>query len=112
MCAPRSVVRIANGGSFFFQAEDGIRVRNVTGVQTCALPISRFNKLTTALAARLTSATFSGLLAGWLADPGKLIPKHSMAEAIVLAVYIPPQPPGPGQALTSISCTSSLLISP
>src|SRR5699024_5998268 len=25
---------------FFFQAEDGIRFRNVTGVQTCALPIS------------------------------------------------------------------------
>src|SRR5437773_11928557 len=24
---------------FFFQAEDGIRVRDVTGVQTCALPI-------------------------------------------------------------------------
>src|SRR5207249_5589927 len=24
---------------FFFLAEDGIRVRNVTGVQTCALPI-------------------------------------------------------------------------
>src|SRR6266513_5270023 len=24
---------------FFFQAEDGIRCRNVTGVQTCALPI-------------------------------------------------------------------------
>src|SRR5699024_4195629 len=24
----------------YFQAEDGIRVRNVTGVQTCALPIS------------------------------------------------------------------------
>src|SRR5699024_11813559 len=24
---------------FFFQAEDGIRYRNVTGVQTCALPI-------------------------------------------------------------------------
>src|SRR5207248_4756417 len=27
--------------SFFFQAEDGIRARTVTGVQTCALPISR-----------------------------------------------------------------------
>ena len=27
--------------SFFFQAEDGIRDRDVTGVQTCALPISR-----------------------------------------------------------------------
>src|SRR5450830_1230051 len=26
---------------FFFQAEDGIRDRNVTGVQTCALPICR-----------------------------------------------------------------------
>src|SRR5699024_11355761 len=25
---------------FLFQAEDGIRDRNVTGVQTCALPIS------------------------------------------------------------------------
>src|SRR5438067_2642891 len=28
------------GGFFVFQAEDGIRDRNVTGVQTCALPIS------------------------------------------------------------------------
>src|SRR5699024_11884654 len=27
---------------FFFQAEDGIRDRNVTGVQTCALPISEY----------------------------------------------------------------------
>src|SRR6266487_5883890 len=26
---------------FFFQAEDGIRVGRVTGVQTCALPICR-----------------------------------------------------------------------
>src|SRR5207249_7748520 len=30
---------------FFFQAEDGIRDRNVTGVQTCALPI--FNSIYT-----------------------------------------------------------------
>src|SRR5437868_12925091 len=28
---------------FFFQAEDGIRVRSVTGVQTCALPIFRLH---------------------------------------------------------------------
>src|SRR5271168_4932233 len=27
--------------AFFFQAEDGIRYRTVTGVQTCALPISQ-----------------------------------------------------------------------
>src|SRR2546430_4537344 len=32
----KSVVRCA----FFFQAEDGIRDLTVTGVQTCALPIS------------------------------------------------------------------------
>src|SRR5699024_12564587 len=29
---------------FFFQAEDGIRDRNVTGVQTCALPISPWSQ--------------------------------------------------------------------
>src|SRR5699024_11843693 len=32
---------------FFFQAEDGIRYRNVTGVQTCALPIYEINDKTT-----------------------------------------------------------------
>src|SRR5699024_11278511 len=35
LCAPTASV-------FFFQAEDGIRDRNVTGVQTCALPIYLF----------------------------------------------------------------------
>src|SRR5437867_8826849 len=30
---------------FFFQAEDGIRDRTVTGVQTCALPIYRNRKV-------------------------------------------------------------------
>src|SRR5256885_5472502 len=30
----------AEHGYFFFQAEDGIRDYKVTGVQTCALPIS------------------------------------------------------------------------
>src|SRR5206468_7427535 len=30
---------------FFFQAEDGIRDLIVTGVQTCALPISRCRRL-------------------------------------------------------------------
>src|SRR5205809_6048649 len=30
--------------TFFFQAEDGIRVVAVTGVQTCALPISAGNQ--------------------------------------------------------------------
>src|SRR2546430_17562376 len=30
--------------SFYFQAEDGIRDLTVTGVQTCALPISRLSR--------------------------------------------------------------------
>src|SRR5437773_8944723 len=34
----RFSVRVV-GPLFFFQAEDGIRDRDVTGVQTCALPI-------------------------------------------------------------------------
>src|SRR5437763_6689110 len=32
---------------FFFQAEDGIRDTSVTGVQTCALPISLNSQLST-----------------------------------------------------------------
>src|SRR5437870_13275091 len=32
---------LRGGVVFFFQAEDGIRDGHVTGVQTCALPISR-----------------------------------------------------------------------
>src|SRR5437868_11231252 len=41
MCSGISFVSGGRGDRFFFffQAEDGIRDRNVTGVQTCALPI-------------------------------------------------------------------------
>src|SRR5699024_12172171 len=35
----------AYGIYFFFQEEDGIRDRNVTGVQTCALPIYDWNEV-------------------------------------------------------------------
>src|SRR5699024_11661668 len=38
-CIHSSIFRFVSVGVFFFQAEDGIRDRNVTGVQTCALPI-------------------------------------------------------------------------
>src|SRR5688572_32243777 len=38
---------------FFFQAEDGIRDLTVTGVQTCALPISAAPTLTTAVEGRI-----------------------------------------------------------
>src|SRR3712207_7486940 len=36
----RTLVNLKDVWSFFFQAEDGIRDIGVTGVQTCALPIS------------------------------------------------------------------------
>src|SRR5689334_24543509 len=36
-----ATARIRTSARFFFQAEDGIRPRTVTGVQTCALPISQ-----------------------------------------------------------------------
>src|SRR2546425_6227126 len=38
----RKLVCVVSRVFFFFQAEDGIRDKLVTGVQTCALPISRF----------------------------------------------------------------------
>src|SRR5699024_940646 len=41
---------------FFFQAEDGIRDRNVTGVQTCALPI--FNMLALGIGLFLTKEIY------------------------------------------------------
>src|SRR5690554_4502724 len=33
------MISMVSDNVFFFQAEDGIRVADVTGVQTCALPI-------------------------------------------------------------------------
>ena len=43
LAAPFSVSlsKVQMGYVFFFQAEDGIRYKLVTGVQTCALPICR-----------------------------------------------------------------------
>src|SRR3954462_4569275 len=38
--APHSRTPLSRSFFFFFQAEDGIRDYRVTGVQTCALPIS------------------------------------------------------------------------
>src|SRR5699024_11861847 len=49
----------------FFQAEDGIRYRNVTGVQTCALPISldaSLDRTRKPLAQRRTSANVCPLV--------------------------------------------------
>src|SRR6266513_2745097 len=42
---------------FFFQAEDGIRDRNVTGVQTCALPIFATKALISLPAGKFSTGT-------------------------------------------------------
>src|SRR5207248_4922675 len=47
---------------FFFQAEDGIRDRTVTGVQTCALPISRPPGRVAPPAAQLDPAVEAGVV--------------------------------------------------
>src|SRR5690348_17963806 len=46
------------GGISFFQAEDGIRSGRVTGVQTCALPISAVDSDVRPLAAGAASELF------------------------------------------------------
>jgi hypothetical protein len=41
------------------------------------------------------------------ADPGRLRPRASATEAIVLAVYIPPQAPSPGAKAHSMRLASA-----
>src|SRR5207248_5621589 len=53
---------------FFFQAEDGIRGRTVTGVQTCALPISLPVPTTRSVCEYATLDT-------WLGSVGVLLPQ-------------------------------------
>src|SRR5690606_40813813 len=57
---------------FFFQAEDGIRDFHVTGVQTCALPISRLrqHRYYNVLGILVLQAwSFLGCLLMWQTDP-------------------------------------------
>src|SRR5205823_10321500 len=91
---PRAIVLglgIAAKWNFFFQAEDGIRDKLVTGVQTCALPISTslgnvttsegyssFGELATFSAAASSSALYA---ATYTRDPlGRV---ETVTEAIV-----------------------------
>src|SRR5699024_11239297 len=62
-------VRLADP-SFFFRAEDGIRDRNVTGVQTCALPICSYDRVFVG-GLSVAACSFVGMGAGRLFDgPG------------------------------------------
>ena len=56
------------GAFLFVQAEDGIRDRDVTGVQTCALPISNQD-------AKLSLTDKIELLNQWIDEDRKLPPR-------------------------------------
>src|SRR5205823_1189276 len=84
---------------FFFQAEDGIRDKLVTGVQTCALPISLYfasllsSSATQLLVVSLMSSTgvyptvgASGAIFGILLAFGMLFPRRT------IVLPIPPIP--------------------
>src|SRR2546430_5320894 len=73
---------------FFFQAEDGIRDLTVTGVQTCALPISAAGAAVAAplprrrpRAARAPAAAGSGVHRGRRGTAARLRPDQDAAAA-------------------------------
>src|SRR5699024_11500867 len=83
---------------FFFQAEDGIRDRNVTGVQTCALPI--FAGLLGALGVLDLGPRLGGLLGlRLLARRGGLRTARGLGAAGCLATAAEFEPAGLGCAL-------------
>src|SRR2546430_447482 len=88
-------------GVSFFQAEDGIRDLTVTGVQTCALPISSYRKLQVALRDRgvLSSVVITILLLAFLVCPVVLLAGTLVGGIQTLAAHlkdgtpiIPPPP--------------------
>src|SRR6266498_3450550 len=56
-CRAGKRTALALRNTFFFQAEDGIRDADVTGVQTCALPISSELRTSWTKLARAASGT-------------------------------------------------------
>src|SRR3712207_9499835 len=73
---------------FFFQAEDGIRDIGVTGVQTCALPISGVLGVLSMLARVGTALAVGLLLASTLAQSGLVA--HASAEPAVVRAPLTP----------------------
>src|SRR5699024_11954057 len=75
---------------FFFQAEDGIRDRNVTGVQTCALPIlSHMMDCTLILdriSFRIMPRQFNGFIIQFM-DNNKMKREADYSQLLVLYNY-------------------------
>src|SRR5437773_537874 len=56
---------LAGGCACFFQSDDGIRIRDVTGVQTCALPIWRHLNLKVAFVPLLIGSYSPDMMTKW-----------------------------------------------
>src|SRR3712207_8402387 len=69
---------------FFFQAEDGIRDIGVTGVQTCALPISFSRLLEPALEAAENGYPLSEVFARYWEAGEALLRKNEVARRTFL----------------------------
>src|SRR5207237_7263155 len=67
----------------FFQAEDGIRDSSVTGVQTCALPISEQNARLVRNAEEYYRAMFGGRVESWnLRDTHMMETLHALVDHV------------------------------
>src|SRR2546427_11809106 len=72
---------------FFFQAEDGIRDLTVTGVQTCALPISAPSSRWTGASRR---GTRDGVDRGGCGEAPRAARPRRASEARLLPLVLPP----------------------
>src|SRR5260370_17422215 len=68
---------------FFFQAEDGIRDSSVTGVQTCALPISPRRCLRSAMKSSVRDQMDSSQTASTFAEIAHLLESGESRDARV-----------------------------
>ena len=89
-----------------------IAFSNASMVMIWRAVIPRRSISTTASPLRWANPSRRRSTAGGAAEPGRDMPSASATEAIVLAVYMPPQAPSPGQIARSIRSTSSRVILP
>src|SRR5207245_7681565 len=74
---------------FFFQAEDGIRDATVTGVQTCALPISSCGMASGLLSMGAVDAVFLGSATTGLGISPPVEPEGSVGYMLCLSSWLP-----------------------
>src|SRR5699024_12055173 len=72
--------------AFFFQAEDGIRDRNVTGVQTCALPIFNVGNKATSNCAASKIGRFD--IPATFATPGKSLITNTCSLILLMLLFL------------------------